>query len=135
VFRDPFASFAADPDARCAKELGNFRIVQSSRLISSSIVEAHFLHFIDTARHTQLLRQRSVGPFLKLGLNSEQFAETLLCWRHFGFSVDNSVRLEGGDHTARQALAHCSARAPLSLQQLICNRTGGKVLYNTSLHP
>jgi hypothetical protein len=43
--------------------------------------------------------------FLELGLISEQFAETLLRWRHSGFSVDNSVRLDGGDHTARQALA------------------------------
>jgi len=29
-----------------------------------------------------------IGLFLKLGLITEQFAETLLCWRHSGFSVD-----------------------------------------------
>jgi hypothetical protein len=70
--------------------------------------------------------------FLELGLISEQFAETLLRWGHSGFSVDNSVRLDGGDHTARQALAQYIARAPLSLQKLTYDRTGGKVLYHTS---
>ena len=62
----------------------------------------------------------------------KQFGETLLCWRHSGFSVDNSVRLDGGDHTARQALAQYIARAPLSLQKLTYDRAGGKVLYHTS---
>lgn len=65
----------------------------------------YYLPIHDTARLAQLLRQRTVGMFLELGLISEQFAETLLRWRHSGFSVDNSVRLDGGDHTARQALA------------------------------
>jgi len=47
-------------------------------------------------------------------------------------SVDNSVRLDGGDRTARQALAQYIARAPLSLQKLTYDRSGGKVLYHTS---
>ena len=95
----------------------------------------YFLPIRDTARLAQLLRQRTVGLFLKLGLISEQFAETLLCWRHSGFSVDNSVRLDGGDHTARQALAQYIARAPLSLQKLTYDRSGGKVLYHTAYNP
>jgi dienelactone hydrolase len=51
----------------------------------------------DTARLAQLLRQRTVGLFLKLGLITESFAETLLRWRHSGFSVNNSVLLEDHD--------------------------------------
>jgi hypothetical protein len=73
--------------------------------------------------------------FRKCGLISEQFATTLLCWRHSGFSVDNSVRLDGGDHHARQALAQYIARAPLSLQKLTYDRPGGKVLYHTAFNP
>lgn len=46
--------------------------------------------------------------------------------------MDNSVRLDGDDHTARQALAQYRARAPLSLQKLIYDRAGGKILYHTS---
>jgi hypothetical protein len=45
------------------------------------------------------------------------------------------VRLDGGDHTARQALAQYIARAPLSLQKLTYDRAGGKVLYHTSYNP
>jgi hypothetical protein len=64
-----------------------------------------FLPIHDTSRLAQLLRQRTVGLFLKLGLITQEFSGTLLCWKHSGFSVDNSVRLDGGDHTARQAPA------------------------------
>jgi hypothetical protein len=49
--------------------------------------------------------------------------------------VDNSVRLDGGDHHARQALAQYIARAPLSLQKLTYDRPDGKVLYHTAFNP
>ena len=58
-----------------------------------------------------------------------------MCWKHSGFSIDNSVRLDGGDHKARQAFAHYVARAPLSLQKLIYDALGDKVLYHTSYNP
>jgi len=72
----------------------------------------------DTDRMAECMRRRTIGLFLKMGLITHQFAETLLCWRHSTFSVDNSVRLDGGDHKARQALAQYIARPPLSLQKL-----------------
>jgi hypothetical protein len=87
------------------------------------------------ARLAECLRQRTIGLFLKLGLITQPFAENLLCWRHSGFSVDNSVRLDGGDHKARQALAQYIARAPLSLQKLTYDRLGGKILYHTDYNP
>jgi hypothetical protein len=83
----------------------------------------------------ECLRRRVVGLFLKLNLITRQFAETLLCWKHSGFSVDNSVRLDGGDHKARQALAQYVARAPLSLQKVTYDRLGGKVLFHTAYNP
>ena len=89
----------------------------------------------DTARLAQLLRQRTVGLFLKLGLITESFAETLLRWRHSGFSVNNSVLLAPDDHRARQALAQYVARAPLSLQKLTYDAVGAKVLYHTTYNP
>ncbi len=72
----------------------------------------------DTVRLSECFRRRTIGLFLKLCLITQQFADTLLCWRHSGFSVDNSVRLDGGNHHVRQALAQYIARAPLSLQKL-----------------
>jgi len=70
----------------------------------------YYLPIHDTARLAECLRRRTIGLFLKLRLIAQQFAETLLCWKHSGFSVDNSVRLEGGDHKARAALAQYIAR-------------------------
>jgi hypothetical protein len=89
----------------------------------------------DTVRLSECLRRRTIGLFLKLCLITQQFADTLLCWRHSGFSVDNSVRLDGGDHHARQALAQYIARAPLSRQRLTYDQPGGKVLYHTDYNP
>jgi hypothetical protein len=60
-------------------------------------------------------------PVPEAGLVTQQFAENLLCWKHCGFSIDNSVRPDGSDHKARQALAQYIARAPLSLQKLTCD--------------
>ena len=49
--------------------------------------------------------------------------------------MDNPVRLDGGDHHTRQALAQYIARAPLSLQKLTYDQPGGKVLYHTDYNP
>jgi hypothetical protein len=81
---------------------------------------------------TEIWRRRVVALFLDKSLLNPDFARKLLGWEHSGFSVDNSVRLDGDDHTARQALAQYIARAPLSLQKLTYDRAGGKILYHTS---
>ena len=49
--------------------------------------------------------------------------------------MDNSVRLDAGDHHARLALAQYIARAPLSLQKLTYDKPDGKVLYHTAYNP
>jgi hypothetical protein len=95
----------------------------------------YYLPIHDTACLAECVRRRTLGLFLTLHLITQHFAETLLCWKHSGFSVDNSVRLDGGDHKARQALAQYIARAPLSLQKLTYDRPGGRVLYHTAYNP
>jgi hypothetical protein len=76
-----------------------------------------------------------VALFLSKGLLNPDFARKLLSWRHSGFPIDNSVRPDGDDHRAPQALAQYVARAPLSLQKLTDDCSGGKVLYHTSYNP
>jgi hypothetical protein len=95
----------------------------------------YYLPIHDTARLAECLRRRTIGLFLKLGLIAQQFAETLLCWKHSGFSVDNSVRLDGGHHKARAALAQYIARAPLSLLKVTYDRPGGRIIYHTAYNP
>ena len=45
------------------------------------------------------------------------------------------VHVDGGDYLARQSLAQYIARAPLSLQKLTYDRSGGKVLHHSSYNP
>jgi hypothetical protein len=93
--------------------------------------KCYYLPGHDTAPLAECLRRRTIGLFLKLDLITPQFAETHLCWKHLGFSIDNSVRLDGGDDKARQAFAQYTTRAQLSLQKLTNDRPGGKVLYHS----
>jgi len=56
-----------------------------------SIGQFYYLPIYDTARLSECLRRGTIALFLTRGLISEQFATTLLCWRHSGFSVDNEA--------------------------------------------
>ncbi|MBN1599991.1 MAG: transposase [Chitinispirillaceae bacterium] len=53
-------------------------------------------------------------------------------WRHSGFSIDNSVRIEAKDHAAMQRLVEYIARCPFSLARIISLTDDGKILYRTS---
>jgi len=64
-----------------------------------------FLPIHDTQKLTECFRRRLIKFFLSKNLISEGFASTLLCWKHSGFSVNNSVRIGAEDHKARIALA------------------------------
>jgi hypothetical protein len=84
----------------------------------------YFLPIHDTAPLAQLLRQRTVGLFLKLGLITDQFAQTLLCWRHSGFSVDYAIRVPAFLIRAREALSQYIACPPLSLKKISIEENG-----------
>ena len=94
-----------------------------------------FLPIHDTQKLTECFRRRVIGLFLRKNLIAESFSETLLSWRHSGFSVDNSVRLAGDDHKARVSLAQYIARAPLSLEKLSYDELDGKALYHSTYNP
>ena len=48
-----------------------------------------------------------------------------------GFSIDNSVKIFGLDHKARESLAQYIARAPVSLKKITSELFHGKVLFKT----
>jgi hypothetical protein len=90
-----------------------------------------FLPIHDTARLTQVLRQRTVGLFLKLGLST-------------GPPLGHPCPRRPSPSTRLRALARSElvprsaryiARVPLSPQKLTHDRAGGKVLYHTSCNP
>lgn len=65
---------------------------------------------------------------------SDEIAGNMRSWRHSGFSVDNSVRIEKGDHTGMQRLIEYIARCPFSLTRMVSITKEGKILYRAS-HP
>jgi hypothetical protein len=53
-------------------------------------------------------------------------------WKHSGFGVDNSVRLEAGDHEGMQRLVEYISRCPFSLARMVTVTDDGKVIYRAS---
>ena len=52
-------------------------------------------------------------------------------WKHSGFSVNNSVRIEAGDHTGMQHLIEYIVRCPFSLARMVTITSKGKVLLSS----
>lgn len=94
-----------------------------------------FLPIHDTQKLTECFRRAVIKLFLSKTLISVDFASTLLCWKNSGFSVDNSVKLNGDDRKARVALAQYIARAPLSLEKLVYDPESGKIFYHSTFNP
>jgi hypothetical protein len=63
---------------------------------------------------------------------TEEIAGNMRGWKHSGFSVDNSVRVEGGDHAGMQRLVEYISRCPFSLARMISLTKDGKILYRAS---
>jgi len=72
---------------------------------------------------------------LSKSLVSEDFATTLLCWKHSGFSVDQRVHIGSQDHAARIALAQYIARPPLALAKLTDLPDEATVRYHSAFNP
>jgi hypothetical protein len=94
----------------------------------------HFVHITETWKHRAIeIWQDKVFELL---LNEKKIdQETVACmrsWRHSGFSVDNSVRIEANDHAAMQRLVEYIARCPFSLARIISVTNDGKILYRAS---
>jgi hypothetical protein len=53
-------------------------------------------------------------------------------WKHSGFSVDNSVRIEAGDQDSLQRLTEYIARCPFSLGRMISGNADGSVVYRST---
>jgi hypothetical protein len=63
-----------------------------------------------------------------------EIAGNMRGWKHSGFSVDNSVRINAGDHAGMQRLIEYIARCPFSLARMVSLTKDGKILYRAA-HP
>lgn len=67
-----------------------------------------------------LLDENKIEPALVAQLRS---------WRHSGFNVDRSVRLQAGDRAGVERLAQYMGRSPFSLVRLVRVTSSGQVVY------
>lgn len=66
------------------------------------------------------------------GKISEEIVASIRGWRHSGFSVDQSVRVETGDTDGLRKLIEYFLRCPFSQARMIEVTAEGKVLYKTA---
>ena len=89
------------------------------------------------------LPKLAIEPFLKLWEQevfrllldeakiTEEVVANIRSWKHSGFSVDQSVRLEAGDEEGVERLMQYFLRCPFSQARMIEVTDAGKVLYKT----
>jgi hypothetical protein len=65
---------------------------------------------------------------------NDEIVGNMRAWKHSGFSVDSSVRIERGDKAGMQRLIEYISRCPFSLTRMVSLTGDGKVLYRAS-HP
>ncbi len=68
------------------------------------------------------------------GLIADALAQSILTWRHTGFSAHNAVRIRANDPAARQKLAQYMLRAPFALEKMTYDPDSGTVIYRSRLH-
>ena len=83
--------------------------------------------YLDALAAERLFRHKVLSFLKQEGLLSEERIELLLSWRHSGFSVDMSVKVEPEDENAVERVARYILRPPLSLERLTWN--GQEVRY------
>ena len=78
----------------------------------------------------EVFRRRMIKYLVLKGLLDRNFALNLLCWKHSGFSVDNSVKIPATSNAARVNLTYI-ARHPVSLKKIFYVKENGTVIYRT----
>ena len=71
------------------------------------------------------------GLLVAEGKISEEVVANIRSWKHSGFSVDQSVRLEAGDREGIERLVQYFLRCPFSQARMVEVTGEGKVLYKT----
>ena len=94
----------------------------------------YFVHIPETWKHRAIeIWQDKVFDFLvEEGRIDHEVVAMIKSWRHTGFSVDNSVRIEADDQNGMQRLIEYIARCPFSLARMVSLTDNGKILYRAS---
>ncbi|MFC1476748.1 transposase [Fibrobacterota bacterium] len=94
-------------------------------------VSVPFLH-LQLQRAEEIWRGKVFDLLFDKGLLDLDTIESMLAWKHSGFNIDTSVRIEAGDHDGMQRLVEYISRCPFSLARMIKLTDDDKVLYRAS---
>ena len=83
-------------------------------------------------RAEEFWQERVFALLLNSHKIDEETAASMRDWRHSGFSVDTSVRVEGNDRAATSRLVGYVSRSPLSLSRMVARSDDGTILYRAS---
>jgi hypothetical protein len=94
----------------------------------------HFVHVPEIFKHraVEFWQERVFALLLDEHKINDEIAGSMRSWRHSGFSVDNSVRIERGDKAGMQRLIEYIARCPFSLGRMVSLTKDGKIIYRAS---
>jgi putative transposase len=79
----------------------------------------------------KLWEQEVFALLLAEGKITEEVVQNIRSWKHSGFSVDQSVRLEAGDQEGVQRLIQYFLRCPFRQARMIEVTKAGKVIYKS----
>ena len=85
-------------------------------------------------RALEIRRDKVFDIFFDAGLLDLETIGSMMSWKHSGFNIDASVRIEAEDRAGMQRLIEYISRCPFSLAGMIKITDDGKVLYRAS-HP
>jgi hypothetical protein len=96
----------------------------------------HFVHIPDIWKHhaEKFWQERVFALLLDAHKINDETVGNMRGWKHSGFSVDNSVRVDKGDKAGMQRLIEYISRCPFSLTRMVSQTDDGKILYRAS-HP
>ncbi len=94
----------------------------------------HAIHSIRLERAREIWRDKVFDLLFEKGLLNLDVIESMLAWRHSGFNIDTSVRIEADDSAGMQRLIEYISRCPFSLARMVKIADDGKVMYHAS-HP
>jgi len=94
----------------------------------------HFVHIPDIWRHraADIWQEKVFDLLLDACKIDPDVAANMRGWRHSGFNVDNSVRIEAGDNAGMQRLVEYISRCPLSLARMVTLNADGRIVYRAS---
>jgi hypothetical protein len=94
----------------------------------------YFVHipYVCRLRATELWQEKVFTLLVDEGRIDMEVVAMITSWKHTGFSVDNSVRIEAGDEAGIQRLIEYISRCPFSLARMVSLTDNGKILYRAS---